>query len=281
MSKQELYFFDFDKLFENFADKYYHEHQAEYESPEDFSNDLDRVYHLWATSPQDVIGGLSPSQFINAIPTDELIDILVGACSGENNPSSLLFDRVATEPTLLPELIKLALGKTDEKLLHVVMSLINELGGADVDFYIQMMRRDIDLAVKEHCVEALCDNCEKAKEVLIENAMATDDAELAELYAEPLTYCATGDDRILNILLSLLATDPNRAYIAGLIARYGDDRAVSALYPLLDDCNYAEFIEFRNAIEALGGTVDEHYRDFSDDPLYSMIKHPSKRNNNG
>ena len=41
---KELYFFDFDKLFENYADKYYNEHEAEYSSPEDFAKrDLDNV----------------------------------------------------------------------------------------------------------------------------------------------------------------------------------------------------------------------------------------------
>ena len=45
---KELYFFDFDKLFENYADKYYNEHEAEYSSPEDFAKrDLDNVYHTW------------------------------------------------------------------------------------------------------------------------------------------------------------------------------------------------------------------------------------------
>ena len=54
---KELYCFDFDKLFENFADKYYGEHESEYSSPDDFAKDLDEIYHLWATSPQDVLGG--------------------------------------------------------------------------------------------------------------------------------------------------------------------------------------------------------------------------------
>ena len=105
---KELYFFDFDKLFENYADKYYNEHEAEYSSPEDFAKrDLDNVYHTWATSPQTSLGGISPSEFFNRIPTEELIDILKGACVGELNPCSLLFDRIATEPSLLDDLVAL------------------------------------------------------------------------------------------------------------------------------------------------------------------------------
>lgn len=272
MENNELYFIDFDKLFENYADKYYAAHEYEYDSPDDFARDLDKIYHEWATSPQDVIGGISPSEFFNRIPTSELIDILKGSCVGDNNPNSLLFDRIATEPELLGDLIKLAKTATDEKLLLVVLSLIGELGGADNAFYIDMVERDIDACVKEECIEALCDRADEVKEELLKRALAADDVGKIEMYVEPLTFCAPGDDRILALLRTLLSSDPNIAYVAALIGRYGDDRACSDLYKLLDDCDYAEFLEIRNAIEELGGTVDNHYRDFSDDPLYQAIK---------
>lgn len=272
MENNELYFIDFDKLFENYADKYYAAHEDEYDSPDDFARDLDKIYHEWATSPQDVIGGISPSEFFNRIPTSELIDILKGSCVGDNNPNSLLFDRIATEPELLKDLVKLAESATDEKLLLVVLSLINELGGADNMFYIDMIERDIDACVKEECIEALCDCADEVKEELLKRAESADDIGKIEMYVEPLTFCAAGDDRILALLRTLLASDPNVAYVAALIGRYGDDRACADLYKLLDDCDYAEFLEIRNAIETLGGTVDNHYRDFSDDPLYQAIK---------
>lgn len=269
---KELYFVDFDKLFENYADKYYNEHEAEYDSPDDFAKDLDGIYHIWATSPQDVLGGISPSEFFNRIPTEELVDILKGACAGEQNPCSLLFDRIATEPGLKDSLVALALEATDEKLLTVTMSLIAELGGADNDFYITMLERDIDAAVKEQCIEALCERADEIRDVLIERASKCDDVGMIEMYLEPLTFCEPGDDRILELLRILLGVDPNVAYVAALMGRYGDDRACADLYKLLDTCDYAEFLEIRNAIEELGGTVDAHYRDFSDDPLYKAVK---------
>ncbi len=271
-NENELYYLDFDKLFENYADKYYAEHESEYTSPDDFAHDLDKVYHKWATSPQEVLGGISPSEFFNRIPTDELIDILKGACAGDDNPSSLLFDRIATEPSLLDDLCKLALESSEEKLLAVVMSLISELGGGDNEFYLTMIERDVDACIKEMCIDILCDRAEKVKDELLTRAEKTDDVGMLELYAEPLTYCEPGDDRILTLLRTLLHVDPNTAYIAGLMGRYGDDRAAEDLYPLLDDCNYATFMEVRNAIEMLGGVVDDKYRDFSDDPYYKAIK---------
>lgn len=268
----DLYYIDFDKLFENYADKYYGEHADEYASPDDFARDLDKVYHIWATTGQEALGGLSPSEFFNRIPTDELIDILKGACAGDRNPSSLLFDRIATEPSLIGGLCELARSTDDEKLLQVTLSLIEENGGADADFYLELIEKDLDADVKDRCVEMLCDKAEEVKGELLKRAAVTDDIGKLELYLEPLTYCAPGDDDILELLRMMLAMDPNTAYIAGLTARYGDDRAAAFLYPLLDSCNYAEFLEIRNAIEELGGTVDENYRDFSDDPMYKALK---------
>ena len=259
VTTNDLYFLDFDKLFENYADKYYNEHSADYESPDDFAHDLDKVYHIWATSPQDAIGGISPSEFFNRIPTEELPDILRGACIGDRNPSSLLFDRIATETT-------------DEKLLTVTLSIIDELGGAGDKFYLDMIERDVDDAVKEMCVGALCERADRVKNELLDRAEHTDDVNMIEIYAEPLTFCKAGDDRILELLRMLLGIDPNTAYIAGLTARYGDERAAADLYALLDDCDYPTFLELRNAIETLGGSVDEHYRDFTDDPSYGILK---------
>ncbi|MCX4312450.1 MAG: hypothetical protein OSJ83_01135 [Clostridia bacterium] len=277
---EQLYYIDFDKLFENFADKYYVEHSDDYDGPDDFAKDLDEIYHKWATSPQHVLGGLSPSEFFNRIPNDELVDILKGSCVGENNPCSLLFDRIATEPELLDELAELALETTETKLLMVTIALISELGGADDDFYLEMIERDIDAACKDSCIEVLCDRADDVRDRLLERAAATDDIAMKELYAEPLTFCEAGNDDILSLLRELLAADDNTAYVAELIGRYGDDRACGDLYKLLDTCNYAEFLEIRNAIEELGGTVDPHYRDFSSDPVYISMKKAGHGDNN-
>ncbi len=269
---KNLYYIDFDRLFENFAGRYYSDHELEYANADAFEKDLDHVYHLWATTPQTPLGGLSPSEFFNRIPTEELIDILKGSCVGDNNPCSLLFDRIATEPSLLTELTELALAATDEKLLAVAVSLIAELGGAPDSFYLDMLERDIDTAIKEPCIEALCDRADAVKEELIKRAQAADEVGKIELYVEPLTFCDAGDDRILEFLRVLLANDPNTAYVAALMGRYGDERACEDLYRLLDDCDYATFLEVRNSIEQLGGTVDPDYRDFSDDPMYIAMR---------
>ena len=136
----------------------------------------------------------------------------------------------------MDDLVALARSATDEKLLAVTVSLISELGGADNDFYLAMIERDIDESIHEVCVEALCDRAEQVKDIILERAETTDDLDKKEQYAEILTFCDAGDDKILALLRDLLATDPKVPYIAALIGRYGDDRACADLYKLIDTC---------------------------------------------
>ena len=64
-----------------------------------------------------------------------------------------------------------------------------------------------------------------------------------------------------------------RGYYAGLLADYGDPRAVDALLEAqaLIDLNYLDYIEIRNAIEALGGDPGEE-RVFNGDPDYEAMR---------
>ena len=48
------------------------------------------------------------------------------------------------------------------------------------------------------------------------------------------------------------------------------------LYRALDTASYADYIEIRNAIESLGGVVDDQLRDFTDDEEYKAIKGGAK-----
>ena len=83
---------------------------------------------------------------------------------------------------------------------------------------------------------------------------------------------AEKDERTYALLEDLFKNGNNVSLYAGFIGKYGDERAMEYLYKALDDCNYADFIEIRSAIEDLGGTVDDEFRDFSSDPYYKALK---------
>ena len=60
---------------------------------------------------------------------------------------------------------------------------------------------------------------------------------------------------------------------ASLLGKLGDERALDALNRALDreEINYLDYIEIRDAIEALGGEC-AHERDFNGDPYYETLK---------
>ncbi len=65
-----------------------------------------------------------------------------------------------------------------------------------------------------------------------------------------------------------------RALYATYLARLGDERALDALSRVvnLTDLDYLDYLEVRNAIEALGGQAPEDMRRFDGDPAYESLK---------
>ena len=65
----------------------------------------------------------------------------------------------------------------------------------------------------------------------------------------------------------------NVPMMAGYLASYGDERALSYLLDKIseDGITYDEFQELKYAIEALGGECDGE-RDFSQDKVYQLVQ---------
>lgn len=74
--------------------------------------------------------------------------------------------------------------------------------------------------------------------------------------------------------LALLRERPEKtALFASLLGKLGDPRAIPALQQALDapGIHYLDYLELRNAVEALGGDV-RCERDFSGDPYYESLR---------
>ena len=70
-----------------------------------------------------------------------------------------------------------------------------------------------------------------------------------------------------------LADADRRALYASFLAKLGDERAIEPLTKAaaLSELNYLDYIEIRNAIEALGGEAPAE-REFAGDPYYESLK---------
>lgn len=263
---------DFDALFEEFLKNWLEEHKGEYTADE-LEEKVPELYEEFVTSPCDQVDGITPEAYFASITEpDELVDAFVEANEGDGNACSLLIDRIIEVPECATGLERLVLTSTDAKTVISAMNLLEEMGADQpLSKYAEWLTDEtVDEGVAEKAGEILKENPAPVKEQLLS---ALDKASVwqKQIIADVLVE-AGKDERTFALLKELFETGDNVPYSAGLLAKYGDERAAEFLFPALDECNYLEFIEIRNAIEQMGGVVDDSYRDFSDDPYYKAIK---------
>lgn len=264
---------DFDKMFENYVMNWYKEHSGSFESVDDMEELMPELYREWAESPCEALGGIAPRRFFDNIKEPaELIEILIGTSEGESNPCSLLLDRIGQDKSCAPQLVKVIEENRNPKLTMIAVNLLKEMDAAHpVRLYLSYLKdTNTDPDLKELIVEVLSGCADDAAEDLYD-MLGSADLGLKTLIAEILVN-AKKDERTYALLTELFGTGDNIPLYAGYLGKYGDERAASMLYRALDTCNYMEYLEIKNAIERMGGVVDDS-RDFSDDVYYKAIKH--------
>lgn len=263
--------FDFDKSFEEFAMKWYAEHRSETADAEELEDMMPELYEKWASAPLAALEGLSPKVFFDNIDAPDLIKLMVSSCDGEQNPNSLLLDKIADTPVCAGGLRDVVRGSSNQKARVIACNLLTEMGETHpLDVYASLIcDENADETLREAGIEVMCEN---ADDIAAKLYTLIPDSNLAQkgMIAEVLA-CAKRDDRTLRLLEELFASGENVPFYAGLMGKYGDERACAMLYRALDTCNYMEYIEIKNAIERMGGVVDDT-RDFSDDPYWRAIK---------
>ena len=263
--------FDFDKNFEEYAIKWCDAHRGEY-SEDELEDMMPELYEKWANQPIDELKGLTPVQFFDKIDPPTLVKLLVSACDGGAHPSSLLLDKIAEKPECAQGLIDIVRASRNCECRMISINLLSEMGAAHpLDIYASFIcDESVDDDLRDLAVEIMCDYPNEVSDKLYKLIPSATFSE-KEIIAEILVN-AKHDDRTYRLLEELFASSENLAYHAALVGKYGDERAAAMLYRALDTCNYAEFIEVRNAIERMGGVVDDGIRDFSDDPYYIALK---------
>ena len=117
---------------------------------------------------------------------------------------------------------------------------------------------------------------ERVDAAMRERLLAGYDAapEFAQMLILEVLCNAPGDARVYAHMVEMLKNRPEqRAAAAPPAGRYGDARAVEPLKALLSmsDITYFEYMELRNAVEALGGEIEQE-REFYGDPDYEYLR---------
>lgn len=263
---------DFDVKFHNYYEKWIKENTGRL-SYDEMEDRVPQVYEEWLNTYDEEIGS-SPCVYLKNLSRDELMSDFISSFEDGKEPASALLDEIENREDCLSELKTVLSSDVDAVIKIHAANMLLETGHAGdcLDVFTRWVISPVcDADLRDVAVEILKDYASLVYDELI-NAVPNADNDTKTLIAE-IIICAPENDKTYNLLEELFKSGSNTALYAGYLAKYGDVRAASMLYKALDNCNYLEFTEIRNAIEILGGVVDDDYRDFSDDEYYKAIKH--------
>ncbi len=269
---------NFDARFERFVSEWMQQNAAAYK------NNLDRmeakmpeVYLQWLNKPADWLDGRTPGDYFTQYSdAAQLVSWMLEYFSGKVPVPDQLLERLtalghAAEEALLPLLEN---ADIPEEARLTAITLLSEMESrAPLARYIAWITaaaaRDERAEMAAEALSAM--DASVVSAVLDAVSRATEHGR--EIFLDVLCNFP-GDPRIYDLAISLFRARPERrALFASLLAKLGDDRAIPALAHALEDSTlpYLDYIELRNALEALGAEVPED-RAFDGDPAWESLR---------
>ncbi len=261
---------DFDGLFDKKLSDYMEENAGKYNEKQ-WESLIPKLYAKFGDTFLKVADG-TPREFYARMSDAELVQSLREHIE-RDVPVSDFLCRELEERKCPDELLPL-LESENEQLLTVAINLAGESVKA-FPAYFQLLLTHENEEIKDGVVEQLKANADAAKD---EALKLYSEGKEVELSLEILSRCKQKDERIFEILMKeLKGADENIPMRASYLAAYGDERALPALYDMIEreDINYLEFTELKYAIEALGGKYTKE-RDFSDDKYFQEVMEQSQ-----
>lgn len=269
---------NFDQKFEQYMTVWVKNNSAKYKDNMDvIEGMMPEIYMEFLARPATWLGGKAPQSYFDQY--DDAAMLVDWMCEYEKKKvpvPDLLLDRIGelgaqAEDALLALLTR---KKVPVSALMTAVSLLREIEStAPMQLYIERiaaltepdekgdMYAESLLAMGTQAVEPILAALEGAGEIG------------RDIFADILSNYP-GDDRIFELLMERFAHCEDRiALFASYLAKFGDDRALSALEQAArgENINYLDFVEVSSAIEALGGERPAE-REFSGDPYYESLR---------
>ena len=239
--------------------------------PEQLEEEYPDLYLRWLDTPNKACGGVSPNAYFAAMSPEQLLEELTAyAKAGKEAPDPLLF-AAEDHPQMEQPLYDALLSSDSVPLRCICADLLNQRRSVlPLPLYYEILQDPESPKLAELAAAGAEQQGEAAKEPLL-NAIANATDEGAVLILDLL--CALSpDERVFDQLkLHFVRQEHKRPLLASLLSRYGDDRAIPMLEQALIGTDYMEYRAICDAIEALGGTVEDD-RDFSGDPYFERLK---------
>lgn len=268
---------DFDARFTKYAETWVREQLKAGRKPDELEEQMPELYMRFINQPAHWLDGVAPAMYF-ARWTDpaELIGLLCEYEKQQVAVPDLLLERLTDlgEESVEP-LMRLA---ADVQAPHAVrVTAVNLLIELDTGSPMQLC---VDLVSAREHEDDLAD---AAADLLLNLGMEAVDSMLEALEGASDEAADTfldllcnfkGIERVYEETVSRFLRDPeHRALHASFLAKLGDARAIEPLTRAseLTDLNYLDYIEIRDAIEALGGSLTAE-REFAGDPYYESMK---------
>lgn len=261
---------DFDKKYMAFAAK-------SLKSFSDLKEDelekaLNDTVSKWVTTDDAELGGRTPDEYFAAMAPRELADNLAAYCAASMNVPEPLYRRIAGTAECAEHLVGIARNRNlSEKARGTALRLLIDMEADGLS----ALAADIlseGGALEDEAADWLKGAGDDVVEPLFERYEAADEgareAILDVLCAHP------GIQRTAELLKERLLSDhERRALHASYAARLGDESLLAPLFRLckMSDLTYFDYMEIRNAIEALGGEPGAE-RQFYGDPDFERLR---------
>ncbi len=267
---------DFDAAFQRYVRDWMRENAAKFSNVDEMEAQMPEVYTRFINEPAGWLGGLAPAFYFDQYDDAQLLLrwMVEYISQGVAVPDQLL-ERITAlgEPAVQP-LVRLA--ADDQAAAEARMTAVGLLRELDS---VQPMRLYIGWIAAARELDELCENAAESLKNMGRavvgpclESMAGASLAAKECFADIL--CAfPGEEGVFEPLLALMDVTKNKALIASLLGKLGDERALPRLEQELDnpEINYLDYIEIANAIRELGGEVLKE-REFAGDPYYESMK---------
>lgn len=269
---------NFDEHFEHYAMEWMQSNAAKYKRNMDrMEAKMPDVYLQWLNKPADWLDGISPgAYFLQYNNACELVHWMIEYFMHKVPVPDQLLERITSLDTDAERALMgmLEEGAAPVEAVLTAISLLGEMEScAPMEKYIAWIaaRGEADERA-DMAAEALTAMGIRTVAPIL-NTVRDATCHGRETFLDILCNFP-GDPGIFTLAIDMFHELPQkRALMVSLLGKLGDEHALPALQEAVNDrtLSYLDFIELRNAIEALGGDAPAE-RDFSGDPTYESMR---------
>ncbi len=270
---------NFDKEFERYMMAYVKEHGKEYKNYDAIEAAMPEIYDRFLDTPANWLSNAKPGEYFEQFDNPkQLVNWMEDYIKQRIPVPDMLMNRIselgrAAEDALMQLLQK---ERAPREAVMNAMTLLREIEStAPAAMYVelQVSRKDGEDELADNALESLSDMEEKAVPAMLEALPRANAAGKVALLTLLSNY--PGEETVFETALNMFRMLPDQvAVLADCLAKLGDERALPELMKVAgsEDTPYLDYIELRNAIEALGGECPEREFDAQDPAYEAMCK---------